>query len=85
MKLSSLRFFLFGSFEKTATPNDIDLLILYDSGYVNISQILSLRRRILAHLEGLINIPVDISLLNFIEEEELNFIVTEKASELFIN
>ncbi|MCY8629383.1 nucleotidyltransferase domain-containing protein [Bacillus spizizenii] len=85
VRLDKLKFFLFGSFGRAASPNDIDLLIMYDRDYISIEQILFLRRKIVTYSKEVIDIPMDISLLTFIEEKELNFIETEKATELIIN
>jgi predicted nucleotidyltransferase len=85
VNLDNIKFFLFGSFDKVANPSDIDLLILYNKDKVKINEVLSIRQRVLIQLKKNTNIPIDISLLNFDEEEELNFVKTERAVELLIH
>ncbi|MEC2076389.1 hypothetical protein [Metabacillus fastidiosus] len=84
IKQDDLKFYIFGSFGKVEKPNDIDLLFLYESDNVSIKEILSLRRSFVMKFRVVSDIDVDITILSHREEQELDFINTENAKELFL-
>lgn len=77
-----IKIYLFGSFGKAINPSDIDLLLLYDKEAISIYNILSLRKKIAFNLSKITSLPVDITILNFTEEIEVEFIKSENAVEL---
>jgi len=76
---SNLDFYLFGSLLYSNSPNDIDLIIVYNKDEISIQEILSLRKHLYSSFFNELNITLDITLLSKQEEKSLNFIQTEKA------
>lgn len=71
---SDFNIFLFGSIITSDSPNDIDLLIIYNSRKITIKEILEYRVKLkLAYYETY-NIILDITLLSLIENMEVNFL-----------
>jgi predicted nucleotidyltransferase len=78
--VADVKFYLFGSFLKSNKPNDIDILILYDNSLdSNLSIVLGLKKVLKEKAESIFSIPLDITLLSYMENDEVNFIETEKA------
>lgn len=76
--------FLFGSILYTNSPNDIDILILYPISTSYIDKIFELRDNIKMILEKELSIDIDILILSYEEEKEIEFIQNEKAIKLNI-
>lgn len=76
---SNLDFYLFGSLLYSNSPNDIDLIIVYNKDEISIQDILLLRRNLYYSFFYEFKITLDITLLTKQEEKSLNFIQTEKA------
>ncbi|SKB01328.1 hypothetical protein SAMN04244570_2679 [Sporosarcina newyorkensis] len=79
---SNLDFYLFGSLLYTNSPNDIDLIIVYNKDKISIQDILLLRKHLYCSFFNEFKITLDITLLTKQEEKSLNFIQTEKAISL---
>ncbi|WP_088233120.1 nucleotidyltransferase [Bacillus cereus] len=73
------KIYLFGSALYLSKPNDIDLMIQYDSGKINIKQILNIRKEIRIELHKRLNMDIDISIISDLEEKEINFVNNENA------
>ncbi len=76
---SNLDFYLFGSLLYSNSPNDIDLIIVYNKEEISIQDILLLRKNLHCSFFHEFKITLDITLLTKQEEKSLNFIQTEKA------
>ncbi|WP_218971553.1 hypothetical protein [Neobacillus soli] len=76
---SNLDFYLFGSLLYSNSPNDIDLIIVYNKDEISIQDILLLRKNLYCSFFYEFKITLDITLLTKQEEKSLNFIQTEKA------
>ncbi|WP_342515556.1 hypothetical protein [Sutcliffiella sp. FSL R7-0096] len=76
---SNLDFYLFGSLLYSNSPNDIDLIIVYNKDEISIQDILLLRKNLYCTFFYEFNITLDITLLTKQEEKSLNFIQTERA------
>lgn len=79
---SNLDFYLFGSLLYSNTPNDIDIIIVYNKDQISIQDILLLRRNLYSSFYNKFKITLDITLLTEEEEKSLNFIQIEKAIRL---
>ncbi|WP_160693132.1 hypothetical protein [Clostridium sp. C2-6-12] len=75
----SLNIFLFGSVFNTSNPNDIDILILYPRNTNYINEIFNLKNNMKLILEKELLIDIDILILSYEEEEEIDFIRCEGA------
>lgn len=80
-----INIYVFGSSLEDNEPNDLDLLLVYDSDRIEIDKILRIRTYLYNKLNKLFMIPIDLSILSIQEEKELNFIECESAKELDIN
>lgn len=78
---ANIRFYLFGSIIKdNCKPNDIDILILYDDSSINnFYSVINLRKILEERLTWIFNLPIDITLLSYKENTEINFVLSEKA------
>jgi hypothetical protein len=76
---SNLDFYLFGSLLYSNSPNDIDLIIVYNKDEISIQDILLLRKNLYCSFFYKFKTTLDIILLTKQEEKSLNFIQTEKA------
>ncbi|WP_147949503.1 nucleotidyltransferase domain-containing protein [Paenibacillus sp. N3.4] len=81
----AINIYVFGSSLENNEPNDLDILLIYDSDRVKIDEILNFRTYLYNKLSKLLMIPIDLSILSIQEENELNFIECESAKELDIN
>lgn len=73
------RVYIFGSSLRCGKPNDIDVLVLYDShNYVGKSTYAA-HKQLKEQIEDITNLPADMTLLSYSEEKELSFIKNSKA------
>ncbi|WP_225341062.1 nucleotidyltransferase domain-containing protein [Lysinibacillus capsici] len=82
LPLDDISIYLFGSFGKSPSASDIDLLLIYDEKKISVSKILEIRKKLYANHKNISHLPLDISILNISEEREVNFIFHEKAIQL---
>ncbi|MEN2766849.1 hypothetical protein [Ornithinibacillus xuwenensis] len=82
IETNAVDFYLFGSFLYSKNPNDIDLLIVYNSNKVGITDVLSLRKTIYNLFLLNHSLIADITILSKQEEREVNFISSERAEKL---
>lgn len=77
----NMHLYLFGSSTKIKTPNDLDILILYPENAVK--QAINIKNYTIQYLEDSLDIKIDCILLSIEEEQEVSFIVKEKAMCIF--
>lgn len=71
---SDFKVFIFGSVLKTSLYNDIDILILYNNQTITITKLLQFRNSIKVFYYNQYNLILDISLLSYFENAEMNFL-----------
>jgi predicted nucleotidyltransferase len=69
--------YVFGSFLYKESPNDIDILILYDPVICAPEKAYLIHNLFIENIKNLFGLPVDITLLTYMEEQRAGFI--EKA------
>lgn len=74
-----VKVYVFGSAVWSHSPQDVDLVIVYNSSTVNVDEVLSCRRRLQQELSNEIGLPVDICLLNEKEAQSNPFLINEDA------
>ncbi|MDO6658001.1 hypothetical protein [Anaerobacillus sp. 1_MG-2023] len=80
IKITNTEFYLFGSSLFSSDFNDIDILILFEaSSYSDYIKALEVRRQLTSSLEKIFHKEVDITLLTFKENREINFTGKENA------
>jgi predicted nucleotidyltransferase len=71
--------YLFGSVVYSENPNDVDVAIIYDSGYIEMKDAISYRREVVKKIsQQVIPLPVDAILLSIKEEKEMDFLSNAK-------
>lgn len=65
--------YAFGSFLRSSTPRDVDLLITYDELGISIPEALQLRARVTEQVTALTGLPADVRLLSIHEDRETRF------------
>ena len=66
--------YIFGSFLKSASPNDVDVLVVYDPQFCAPAQAYELHSSFVNRLKEVTGIPVHVTLLTAGEERGCNFI-----------
>lgn len=66
--------YLFGSLLTSETPQDVDLVIVYDAAQIDIDKAIVLRRQLRNAIHELWRIPADILLLSTGEMEQTQFL-----------
>ncbi|WP_124041787.1 nucleotidyltransferase domain-containing protein [Clostridium perfringens] len=79
----NLELWMFGSALNKKNPNDIDILLLYPIETKDIKGIYGFKQYFKSNMEKYFNIDVDILLLSYEEENEINFKVKENCIFLF--
>ncbi len=79
----SLDIYLFGSAIYSITPNDIDLLVVYDAEKVSIQEALDFRKDLGLLIANIFNLPSHICLLSNKEKEYRIFITQERAVKIY--
>lgn len=79
LEYKGIEYYLFGSSMSSNKPNDIDILLIYDSKKTDYQKISNLRKSLYEEVSRELNKPAHICLLTTTEEEELNFISHEKC------
>lgn len=74
--------YVFGSVLISLQPNDLDILIIYDSKIYPKASIYNESKNICNKLSKLLNLQVDLTVLNYSENYEMNFIEEVKAIKL---
>lgn len=74
---------VFGSCLRNETPNDIDLLWVYDANRLNAQQAISFVTRQISLFQFLLRTPIHNTVLSTIEEERFNFISSCRAKHLY--
>lgn len=80
--INGFSIYLFGSILSKKRPNDIDVLITYNSKVVNIERAIEFRKYIKNKLEKSSNLSVDICLLSDKENEQSRFSYEEDAKKI---
>ena len=74
-----VKVYVFGSAVWSHSPQDVDLVIVYNSSTVNVDDVLSCRRRLQRELSDKFGLPTDICLLNEKEAQSNPFLINEGA------
>lgn len=74
--------YLFGSFLNSASPNDVDVLIVYDPQFCAPADAYELHSSFVNRLQEITGIAVHVTLLTIDEERECNFINDASAVRL---
>ncbi|WP_172619620.1 nucleotidyltransferase domain-containing protein [Paenibacillus alvei] len=77
--LEQLDVFIFGSYISSEKPNDIDLLIIYDSNFFPRKSIYEYCSNLINQIEEKCGLPVDVTYLSINEEIENRFVEFVKA------
>lgn len=79
-----IRVFLFGSAKYHKSPEDLDLLIIYNNKIFSLEEISKIKKELKQYFYGLnLGIAIDLLLLSFKEEKEVNFIRKELALKIY--
>ena len=79
----NIELYLFGSARISATPNDLDILLIYPDDS-KITKAFDLKKLLKNYLQELNNIEVHMVLMTSQENEEINFVKKENAIKLQI-
>ncbi|AKN31870.1 DNA polymerase III subunit beta [Clostridium carboxidivorans P7] len=79
---SSTEIYVFGSVLRSLQPNDLDILVIYDSKVYPKANIYDACKRISEVLYEAFNLPIDLTVLSYSENDAMNFIKEVKAREL---
>lgn len=74
--------YVFGSVLKSLQPNDLDILIIYDSKAYPKANIYNSCKSIREVLYEIINLPVDLTVLSYYENYSMNFVKEINAIKL---
>lgn len=74
-----IKIYLFGSVTRSCTPQDIDIVVVYNNLSVNMDDILSYRKQLQKELSEESGLQVDICLFNEKEAQSNPFLVNEGA------
>lgn len=81
---TGISIYIFGSASRQApNPQDIDLLIIYDSAKNSFNQLQTLKQIISNYISDKYGLSVDFCTLNLEESMNSNFVCDEKAIHLF--
>ncbi|MGV7098274.1 nucleotidyltransferase domain-containing protein [Bacillus subtilis] len=69
---SDFKIILFGSFINQQSYNDIDILLLYNSRFITINEILLFREKLISSFNKEYSIILDVSLLSYFENSLVN-------------
>ena len=76
--------YIFGSCLKSETPNDIDLIIIYDKNIYQGSTIFKICAKMLEEVSDFFNLPIHTTYLSQEEEHRIDFI-KKVGAELIVN
>lgn len=79
---SSSEIYVFGSVLRSSQPNDLDILVIYDSKIYPKANIYNACKRISMILSEAFNLDVDLTVLSYSENDRMNFIKEVKAIKL---
>lgn len=76
-----MKLYLFGSATYNKKPNDIDILICYNTK--DMEEAILIKKITTNYLEDVVNMSIDCILMSYKENEQLNFIQKERAIHIF--
>ncbi len=74
--------YVFGSALKSLQPNDLDILVIYDSKVYPKANIYNAFKSISEVLYEVFNLPIDLTVLSYSENNSMNFVKEIKAIKL---
>lgn len=74
-----IKIYLFGSVLTSATPRDLDLVIIYDASQIDVAKAIVIRQKLREHIRKMVGIPTDIVLLSTGEVEQTRFLTRIEA------
>ncbi|WP_236883230.1 nucleotidyltransferase domain-containing protein [Clostridium botulinum] len=78
----SAEIYVFGSVLRSLEPNDLDILVIYDSKIYPKANIYIACKKMIDILAKTFNLDVHLTVLNYSENNEMNFVKNVKAIKL---
>ncbi|NEW06861.1 hypothetical protein GK047_12680 [Paenibacillus sp. SYP-B3998] len=82
MEPEHIDFFIFGSYLYSVNPNDVDLIVIYDSHIYNGTNIFYECFKLINLIEETLGLPVDVTYLSIDEEIETQFVKIVEAKSI---